>query len=90
MTNAWTNKHERMASLAFHEASKAERPYQHGCVLTRGKKVISRGHNNHRTYSKDGLISNTSCGCHAEVDALRRVYTKRLRSQGERRTLKVA
>lgn len=90
MTNMWTNKHERMASLAFNEASKSELLFQHGCVLSRGKKVISRGHNNHRTQCKEGLISNMSCSCHAEVDALRRVYNKRLRSQGERRTLKVA
>jgi len=87
----WTNKHERMASLAFHEALKSEHPYfQHGCILSRGKKVIGRGHNNTRTQCKEGLISNNSCSCHAEVDALKRVYNKRLRSQGERRTLKVA
>lgn len=90
MTNAWTNKHERMASMAFNEASKSTLLFQHGCVISRGRQVVSRGHNNSRTHCKRGLISDTSCSCHAEVDAIRRAYSSHLRKLGERRTLKVA
>ena len=64
--------------------------YQHGCVITRGRKVISRGHTNYRTRCGDGLISDTSCSCHAEVDAIRRMYGSRIRKHGPRRTAKVA
>jgi len=90
MTSQWTNKHQRMASLAYCESIKSEMNFQHGCVISRGRKVVSRGHNNYRTRCSDGLISNTSCSCHAEVDALRRMYSSRTRKHGKRRTAKVA
>ena len=91
MASQWTNKHQRMASLAYCESIKSEMGKGlHGCVISRGRKVVSRGHNNYRTRCSGGLISNTSCSCHAEVDALRRIYVSRARKQGKRRTAKVA
>ncbi len=89
-TKNWTNKHARMASLAYHESTKSPMFFRHGCVIAKGRKVVSHGFNNSRIKCKEGLISDTSCSCHAEVDAIRRVYGSRLRKVGPRRTAKVA
>ena len=43
---------------------------RHGCIAVMNGKVISRGHNHYRNYSRDGLINNT-CTCHAEMAAIR-------------------
>ena len=91
MASQWTNKHQRMASIAYSESIKSEMNFQHGCVITRGRKVVGRGHNNYyRTRCSERMISNTSCSCHAEVDAIRRMYISRTRKQGKTRTAKVA
>ena len=86
-----SNKHQRFGSMAFDESKNSGcRLAQHGCVIARGRQVVGKGINNPRTKSKDGFISDTSCSCHAEVDALRRVYQARIRKSGPRRTAKVA
>ena len=85
-----SNKHQRFASIAFDESKKSVMLSQHGCVISRGRQLVCKGVNNYRTISKDGFISNTSCSCHAEVDAIRRVYQSRIRKTGPRRTAKVA
>jgi tRNA(Arg) A34 adenosine deaminase TadA len=56
---------------AIVEARKSELAYRLGCVAVASGKVVARGHNNYRTYSKDGLIDNV-CSCHAEIDVLRK------------------
>lgn len=85
-----SNKHQRFASIAFDESKNSVMLSQHGCVIARGRQIVGKGINNYRTKSKDGFISDTSCSCHAEVDALRRVYQARIRKSGVRRTAKVA
>lgn len=61
----------RYISLACEEAIKSPALYKHGCIAVVSGKIIARGYNNYRTYSKDGFIKNT-CTCHAEVDVLRK------------------
>lgn len=66
-----SNTDYRYISLACEEAIKSPVLYKHGCIAVVSGKIIARGYNNYRTYSKDGLIKNT-CTCHAEVDVLRK------------------
>ncbi len=61
---------ERLAEFAVREARLSEMPMKHGCIAVSGGKVIARGRNNYRTYSKDKLIDG--CSCHAEIDVLRK------------------
>jgi tRNA(Arg) A34 adenosine deaminase TadA len=61
---------EKYVSLAVEEANKSELLMKHGCVAVSGGKIVGRGCNTSRTYSKDGLIRNC-CSCHAEVNVMR-------------------
>ena len=66
--------------MAAEEAKKSDILYRHGCVAVSSGKVIARGHNKYRSYSKDGLIrENTTC--HAEIDVLRKMYEKEYQKQ---------
>tara|TARA_B110000967_G_C18647715_1_gene441721 strand:- start:43 stop:477 length:435 start_codon:yes stop_codon:yes gene_type:complete len=58
--------------FAANEATKSSIPYRHGCIAVSSGKIIARGHNHDRTTSRDGLISNRVCSCHAEIDVLRK------------------
>ena len=62
----------RYVELAATEAYKSTVNYRHGCVAVSSGKVIAKGHNHDRTISRDGLISNNVCSCHAEIDVLRK------------------
>ena len=62
---------ERLADLAVREAEKSILPMKHGCIAVSSGKILARGHNHYRTFSKDGLIQNC-CSCHAEIDVLRK------------------
>lgn len=66
---------ERIAYLASIEAERSVLPMRHGCIAVSGGKIIAKGCNSYRTFSKDGLIHNT-CSCHAEVDVLRKCIKK--------------
>ena len=68
-----TNTDERYLCLAAHISRKSPVLMQHGCVAVVGGKVMATGYNNYRTNSNDGFINNT-CTCHAEVDAIRKLY----------------
>lgn len=62
---------EKYAANAYEIAGKSDMAMQLGCIAVRCGKIIARGCNNYRTFSKDGLIHN-SCSCHAEIDVLRK------------------
>ena len=62
----------RYVELAATEAYKSTVNYRHGCIAVSSGKVIAKGHNHDRTISRDGLISNNVCSCHAEIDVLRK------------------
>ena len=62
----------RYMNFAIEEAHKSCIPYRHGCIAVSSGKIIARGYNHSRTISRDGLISNRVCSCHAEIDVLRK------------------
>jgi len=43
---------------------------KHGCVAVVNGKIVGKGYNNYRNYSRDGFM-RTCCSCHAEVAAIR-------------------
>jgi deoxycytidylate deaminase len=67
-----SNADMRYMDFAVEEAEKSNVPYRHGCIAVSSGKIIARGHNHDRTTSRDGLISNRVCSCHAEIDVLRK------------------
>jgi deoxycytidylate deaminase len=68
---------ERFAAAASSEAEKSKLSMRHGCVAVCGGKVVARGCNTYRTYSKDGFIQNC-LSCHAEINVLRQCHRKKL------------
>ena len=83
-----SKRYQRFADMASIEAVKSPMLFQHGCVITKGKKVLFRGKNTLRNNSADGFIQD-DCSCHAEVDALRRMYHSRVRKIGHAKVAKV-
>jgi tRNA(Arg) A34 adenosine deaminase TadA len=89
-----SNTDGRYMSLATEEASKSPiTTFQLGCVAVVSGKIVARGCNNYRTYSKDGMIGQ-SCSCHAEISVLRKcmkqnitkkinIYVARVSTMGE-------
>ena len=70
MTETCSRKDMRYMGIAGYEASKSAVSFRHGCVAVVSGKIVARGCNSYRTYSNDGMISQT-CTCHAEVEVLR-------------------
>lgn len=68
-----TNNEQTFINLAFNEALKSPVLMRHGAVAVANGKVMGRGHNHYRTYSKDCFIRNT-CTCHAEIASLRNMF----------------
>lgn len=62
---------ERFASIALEQAEKSTMNVKHGCVAVCNGKIMAKGYNTDRTYSKDRLIHGY-CSCHAEIDVLRK------------------
>lgn len=83
INNQINNKDEKFATIALNESSKSNMlHHQHGCVAVMGGKIIARGYNSDRCYSKDEFLKNT-CSCHAEIDVMRklnRIINKKLGS----------
>ena len=71
INNECTNNDMKYIHIAIDEATKSKVLHRHGCVAVLSGKVIARGYNKYRTYSKDGLI-HENCSCHAEIDVLRK------------------
>ena len=61
---------ERFISVACGLAMESQMLQRHGCVAVASGKIVGRGCNNYRNYSKDGLLTNC-CSCHAEIAATR-------------------
>ena len=75
-----TNSDAKYVSLAVSEAEKSDLRARLGCVAVVSGKVIARGYNNYRTYSKDGIIEQT-CSCHAEMDVLRKCLKQNIKKK---------
>ena len=93
MDESYSKSDARYMSLAIEEASKSPISFQLGCIAVASGKIVARGCNHYRTYSKDGMIGQ-SCSCHAEIDVLRKclkqnitkkmnMYIVRVSSTGE-------
>lgn len=70
-----TNNDEKYVSLAVAEAEKSDLRAKLGCIAVVSGKVVAKGFNHYRTFSKDKLIEKT-CSCHAEIDVLRKCLKK--------------
>lgn len=68
-----SNTDMRYIMYAANEAEKSEVLMRHGSVAVRNGKIMGRGHNHYRSYSKDAFINN-SCTCHAEIACLRNMF----------------
>ena len=75
-----TQNDERFVSVAAHEARKSHVRARLGCVAVSSGKVVAKGFNNYRTYSKDGMI-NKACSCHAEIDVLRKCLKRNFKKK---------
>ena len=54
------------------ESYKSPCQMKHGCVAVVSVKIVARGHNHYRSYSKDGIIRNC-CTCHAERSVIQKI-----------------
>jgi deoxycytidylate deaminase len=73
-----SNNDWRFLEIAADEASKSKVKYhKHGCVAVASGKVVARGCNHYRAFSKDGLLDN-ACTCHAEIDVLRKCLKRHM------------
>ena len=77
MVSDCSNTDVRYASLALEEALKSPLSSRLGCLAVVSGKIVARGYNHYRTFSKDGLIGST-CSCHAEIDVLRKCLKKNI------------
>ena len=68
-----SNSDQTFINSALNEAQKSPVLMRHGAVAVVSGKIMGRGHNHYRTYSKDSFISNT-CTCHAEIASLRNMF----------------
>lgn len=75
-----TSNDEKFVSVAAHEARKSHVRARLGCVAVSSGKVVAKGFNNYRTFSKDGMISRT-CSCHAEIDVLRKCLKRNFKKK---------
>ena len=80
MSTDYSNADGRYMSLAIDEANKSPISFQIGCIAVVSGKIVARGCNHYRTYSKDGMIGK-SCSCHAEIDVLRKCLKKNITKQ---------
>ena len=76
----YSNNDAKYVSLAVNEAEKSSLRAKTGCVAVVSGKVMARGYNTYRTFSKDGLIKQT-CSCHAEIDVLRKISKQNVRGK---------
>ncbi len=65
-----SNSDQTFINYAFNEALKSPVLMRHGAVAVVNRKIMGRGYNHYRTFSKDHFINN-SCTCHAEIASLR-------------------
>lgn len=75
-----SNRDIRYMDIASSEAHKSLVTYKHGCVAVVSGKIVARGFNNYRTYSRDGMINNT-CSCHAEISVLRKCIKQNIKKK---------
>ena len=73
MLHNLSNNELGFINCALNEALKSPVLMRHGAVAVAHGKVLGRGYNHYRSYSKDNFILNT-CTCHAEIASLRIMF----------------
>lgn len=68
-----SKKDMKHVERAIFESRRSSMMMKHGCVVASGSKIVATGFNNLRNRFHNKFIE-TSCSCHAEVDALRKIY----------------
>ena len=68
-----SNSDHSFINYAFNEALKSPVLMRHGAVAVVNRKIMGRGYNHYRSYSRDNFIVN-SCTCHAEIASLRNMF----------------
>jgi len=74
-TSTISQREAAFMECALEEAEKSPCLFRHGAVAVVNGRILARGHNTYRTYSRDRFIRNC-CTCHAEIDVLRQVYKR--------------
>ena len=67
MSTVISNKQSKLLSLAGDAAQNSTLKYRHGCIISKGSKIIAQGFNHERS----SLNNQSFCSFHAEVDAVR-------------------
>ena len=71
---------------AYDEALKSTLHIQHGAVITKGSKIITRGRNNSRTT----FLHRKRLCCHAEIDAVQQLIKTQFHSNSTKPNSKFA
>jgi len=69
-----SNQEHKFASEAYDVALKSPCLHKHGCVATMNGKIIAHGYNNYQVRKKIPILKCDDCSCHAEMDAIRKIY----------------
>ena len=84
-----SNRKQQIFNSSLKIAEKSDIMFQHGCVATCGGKIIARGYNTYKNYTKrDNFLKNT-CTCHAEVNVLRQIYHRSKKRNNDRKMRRV-
>jgi tRNA(Arg) A34 adenosine deaminase TadA len=84
-----SNSKRKIFENCICEAEKSVLQFKHGCVATIGGKVIERGCNTIKNFSKkDEFIQNT-CSMHAEINVLRKLHRKASKNKKLRKLKRV-
>lgn len=71
-----STKKDKILSQCLSLATDSDMLFQHGCIATLGGKIVARGNNTNKNYTKNDTFLKNRCTCHAEVNVLRQIYHK--------------
>jgi deoxycytidylate deaminase len=66
-----SKKQSKLLSLAANAAQNSTLKYRHGCIISKGNKVIAEGYNHERS----SFNNQSFCSFHAEVDACKKAMS---------------
>lgn len=73
--NSTSNKAFRLIQHAIQSTKNSNMLNKHGCILSYGRKIITKGYNHYRTKYNNYNPGNV-CSCHAEVHAIRQFLNR--------------
>ena len=69
-----SNKKDKIYAKCLNIAKQSGLLFRHGCIATRGGKIIASGCNTYKAYSSRDMFLDHVCSCHAEINVLRKIY----------------